>query len=108
MCRPKPVVSVGLTPMGDGERIKLTIAPLTERPRSAGEPSPPVRALIQSESTTPERPARLLLDIDSAPSQSAVPSPSLPPKVRPKRRNLCFVCFPRFYTCPGSCDHPSS
>jgi len=77
----KPAVTVGLTPMGDGERIKLNIVPLTERPRSAGDTSAHVRASFQSAPTTPERPLRLLLDVDGTPTHPLATSPSAPFKV---------------------------
>lgn len=72
----KPAVSVGLTPMGDGERIKLTIAPLVERPSSAEDSSANIRASLQSAAATPERPFRLALDVDSTPIPSVAASPS--------------------------------
>ncbi len=62
--------------MGDGERIKLTIAPLTEQPSSGEEFSANIRASLQSASATPERPLRLALDVDSTPIPSVATSPS--------------------------------
>ena len=62
--------------MGDGERIKLTIAPLAEQPQPAAESSQHGRSSFQAAAITPERPARLALDADSTPIPSVATSPS--------------------------------